>query len=592
MFSTKSITVLKVFWHHIWRYPKYVLSLLIVLPVAILVENYLPPLIIASIINKLSHNHYASSQLWSVFGSSIIFYAVLVFVGSFVFWRLVDSFMWKLEANVQRDMARRVFNHLLTQSASFHANSFGGSLVSKTNKLMGAYIRFADTTAFQVMPLLSGLIFTFVILISRAPLFVMILLIVSITYIAVAFFITKRVRYFSELQANAETTQTGYLADAVTNVMAVKSFAGLDFENARFDEITTNTKDRTLDIMREHRRQLNYLTSFTNALSIVAVVMAVVGVVILKNNIATVYLILTYTASIAGQLFNFGTSSLRNYNRAFGDASDMAGILYFEPEVKDPEKPEKVKIKKGGIIFSHVDFTHEGAGEALFHNLNLVIKPGEKVGLVGHSGSGKSTFTRLLLRFSDIDGGEILIDGQNIAHITQDDLRQNLAYVPQEPIMFHRSLADNISYGPVKATKEEVLKAAKLAHADEFIEALPKKYETLVGERGVKLSGGQRQRIAIARALLKNAPILVLDEATSALDSESERLIQDALWQLMTDRTAIIIAHRLSTIQKMDRIIVLEDGEIREEGSHKDLLTKNGTYAQLWKHQSGGFIDE
>jgi ATP-binding cassette subfamily B protein len=245
------------------------------------------------------------------------------------------------------------------------------------------------------------------------------------------------------------------------------------------------------------------------------------------------------------------------------------------------------------VTFKDVTFTHDGADDALFQDFNLSIAPGEKVGLVGHSGSGKTTFTRLLLRFSDIQGGEILVDGQNIAGVTQDDLRSRIAYVPQEPMLFHRTISENIGYGIAKPDMKKVETAAKLAHADEFIQLLPKGYDTLVGERGVKLSGGQRQRIAIARAMLKDAPILLLDEATSALDSESEVLIQDALWKLMEGRTAIVIAHRLSTIQKMDRILVLEDGKVIEQGSHKQLLKKkNGVYAKLWAHQSGGFIDD
>jgi ATP-binding cassette subfamily B protein len=212
--------------------------------------------------------------------------------------------------------------------------------------------------------------------------------------------------------------------------------------------------------------------------------------------------------------------------------------------------------------------------------------------LVGHSGGGKTTLIRLILRFMDIDGGEILIDGQNIANITQDDLRRSITYVPQEPLLFHRTLAENIGYGKLDATAEETVKAAKLAHADEFIKVLPKGYDTLVGERGIKLSGGQRQRVAIARAMLKDAPIILLDEATSALDSESEVLIQDALWKLMEGKTTVVIAHRLSTIQKMDRIVVLDNGEIAEEGSHKELLEKDGTYATLRAHQSGGFLED
>ncbi len=275
-----------------------------------------------------------------------------------------------------------------------------------------------------------------------------------------------------------------------------------------------------------------------------------------------------------------------------GDAYDMIQILNQKPEVKDPEHPEKSKISDGDLKFVNVNFTHEGAGDALFQNLSLHVKAGEKVGLVGHSGSGKTTFMRLVLRFSDINGGEILIDDQNIASITQDDLRSKIAYVPQDPIMFHRTLAENINYGEEEVSQEQVVKAAKFAHADEFINQLPDGYKTLVGERGIKLSGGQRQRIAIARALLKDAPLIVLDEATSALDSESEVLIQDSLWKLMEGRTAIVIAHRLSTIQKMDRIIVMEDGAIAEEGTHKDLLEAKGTYAKLWAHQSGGFMED
>ena len=225
-------------------------------------------------------------------------------------------------------------------------------------------------------------------------------------------------------------------------------------------------------------------------------------------------------------------------------------------------------------------------------NFHLDIKPGEKIGLVGPSGGGKTTITKLLLRFMDIQDGSITIDGQDIAAISQQDLRSYIAYVSQEPILFHRSLYDNIRYGKLGATKHEVLAAARHAHADEFIDSLPEGYETLVGERGVKLSGGQRQRIAIARAMLKDAPILVLDEATSALDSESEVLIQDALWKLMESKTALVIAHRLSTIQKMDRIIVLDKGSIVEQGTHTELINQKGVYAKLWAHQSGGFLED
>jgi len=235
---------------------------------------------------------------------------------------------------------------------------------------------------------------------------------------------------------------------------------------------------------------------------------------------------------------------------------------------------------------------HNRDDDYLFDKFNLKINSGEKIGLVGHSGGGKTTITRLLLRFMDIESGQILIDNQDISKMSQHDLRMQIGYVPQEPIMFHRSILENIRYGRLEASDTEVHQAAQMAHATEFIEKLPQQYQTLVGERGIKLSGGQRQRVAIARAMLKNAPILILDEATSALDSENEKAIQGALWKLIEGRTTIVIAHRLSTIQKMDRIIVLEDGKIAEEGSHRKLLLKNGVYAGLWKHQSGGFLEE
>jgi ATP-binding cassette subfamily B protein len=270
----------------------------------------------------------------------------------------------------------------------------------------------------------------------------------------------------------------------------------------------------------------------------------------------------------------------------------MTEILAIQPGVMDPEKPQKSRITKGAITFEAMTFTHPENDEPLFHGLDLSIKPGEKIGLVGHSGSGKTSLTKLLLRYNDIDAGEINIDGQSIAKITQEELRRHIAYVPQEPLLFHRTIQENIAYGKPDATEEEIIAAARKAHAHEFIQKLAKGYDTLVGERGVKLSGGQRQRIAIARAILKDAPILVLDEATSALDSESEKLIQEALWELMKGRTAIVIAHRLSTVQKMDRILVLDNGKITEQGTHADLVKQQGTYAQLWAHQSGGFLED
>jgi len=583
---------LRVYWQHASRYPKYLVGIFVSLPVTVLVSYFLPPLILANVLDRLSRHDYTPGNVWGSFGTVLLAYALLVLIGGILAWRVVDAFMWRLEASVERDITQHVFDHLLRQSAGFHANKFGGSLVSQSNKLFGSYVRFADTTVFQVLPMLFGILIAAVILGRRAPLFAILMVVLSIIFIISSFFSTRNVRKLNAAVANAESKQTGYLADGITNIMAIKSFAGMDFENDQFGKVTEKTKQKVLKLMRGSQKHMAFLSLATSPISALALVMAVVGVMVLNANLATVFLIFSYATLIVRQLWDFGNTSLRNYNRAFGDATDMVEILQIVPEVKDPINPEKPRISQGAIVLKGVDFTHEDAGEALFHNLSIVISSGEKIGFVGHSGSGKTTFTRLLLRFSDIDGGEILIDGQNIARITQDDLRRHIAYVPQEPIMFHRTLMENIRYGQQDASDQDVFAASKVANSHEFITKLPQGYGTLVGERGVKLSGGQRQRVAIARAMIKNAPILVLDEATSSLDSESEVLIQDALWKLMEGRTAIVIAHRLSTIQKMDRIVVLEDGKIVEQGSHKKLLAKGGTYAQLWKHQSGGFLEE
>jgi ATP-binding cassette subfamily B protein len=589
--SDKTKAVAAYYWRHALIYPGSVTGVLLAVPLTVLVNNFLPTLIMANMLSRLSQHHYIDHQMWRSFGPELVAYVILMLIGILT-WRLVDIFVWKLEKNVESDIAEEVFGHLLDQSADFHANNFTGSLVSQNSKLLGGYIRVADTTIFQVYPLISGLLFAAIILSGRAPLYVALLLTFAVIYIINALIVSRPVRRLSQDYAAAESQQTGFLADALTNSMAVKSFAGGAYERKRFHEATSETKQRLSRFAVAHSFQSVFLGLPNRLISSVSLIAAVVSVLYFHANIGTVFLILSYTSSIVDQLFSFGNNSLRNYNRAFGDASDMVETLAISPTIQDPKLPQDLEIHDGAIRFNHVSFSHQGVDEALFENLDLDIKSGEKVGLVGHSGSGKTTFTRLLLRFSDVDDGEILIDNQNIAQITQDDLHRSIAYVPQEPIMFHRSLNDNIRYGRPTASDKEVIAAAKVAHADEFILTQPDGYETLVGERGVKLSGGQRQRIAIARAMLKDAPILLLDEATSALDSESEALIQDALWKLMEGRTAIVIAHRLSTIQKMDRIVVLDNGKIVEQGTHKQLIKLGGTYASLWERQSGGFIED
>jgi ATP-binding cassette subfamily B protein len=585
--------VLMFYWRAARRYPRLVLGCVLAVPLTVAVNTVLPPLIITDVLNRLARHDYVSGQLWAGFGSSLIGYAVVTILGGVLTWRIVDFFAWRLEARVERDLARRCFGRLIDQSADFHADTFGGSLVSQTNKLLTSYVRIADTTIFQLLPLVCLLTGIVGIMVPRAPMYSVLLAGFSVLYIVAAIYLSGPVRREGARHSVAESAQTGSLADAVTNVMAIKSFAGEQHERERFDAITDRTHDSLMRLSRTHMRQTAYFGGLTSTIAVVALTVAVYAVVSLDAEVGTVFLIVSYTASVVQQLFAFSNSSLRAYNRAFGDASEMIETLALESSVRDPLRPQSVRVGAGEIAFENVVFQHAGASRPLFSGFSLRIEPGERVGLVGHSGAGKSSFTRLLLRFSDVAGGRILLDGQDIAEVTQHDLHASIAYVPQEPLLFHRSIRENIAYGNRSASTEAIERVAADANVTEFVRTLPAGFDTLVGERGVKLSGGQRQRIAIARAMLKNAPILVLDEATSALDSESEVLIQDALWRLMQGRTTIVVAHRLSTIQRMDRIVVLDEGRIAETGSHHELVDRpGGIYASFWAHQSGGFLRE
>jgi ATP-binding cassette subfamily B protein len=589
--TTKQI--LKVYWQHAWRYPTLVIGLLIAVPAAIVSFRLLPPIIAAHIFSRLSRGDYTKGDVWGSFGHDLLLYAVLIIAGGMLVWRIVVILVWKLEGLVVRDLYRSMFGQLMKLDSAFHSDTFGGSLVSQTNKLTGSYIRLSDTFTFQLYTLLISFAFISVSLYSKAPLFVWLLLIFSSLFIIFTVILSRRVRELSAKEAKAQNKTTGFLADAITNVMAIKAFSSVQFEEKRFNDATENTRQRTVDVMWSSTKRDLFASSITTTVQVMALIVSAISVVVLSADVSTVFLMLTYSALMADRLWEFSSSALRNYNRSMGDAQEAVTTLNRVPSVQDLPEPEPLRIGDGAIEFADMHFSHaESTGQVLFESFNLSINPGEKIGLVGRSGSGKTTLTKILLRFMDIDDGKILIDGQSISDISQDDLRSVLAYVPQEPLLFHRSVFENIAYGRPKATQAEVEHVSKLAHAHEFIKDLPHGYDTLVGERGIKLSGGQRQRIAIARAMLKDAPILVLDEATSALDSESEKFIQDALWKLMEGRTAIVIAHRLSTIQKMDRIVVLENGEIIEQGTHHELLANKATYSQLWAHQSGGFIEE
>lgn len=584
----KNGQTLRLFWQLSAKYPVRFALILIIPVTTVIVGAFIGPYIISQFFTKLQTGEtFTMASVMPL----IIAYALTQIYGEIIGWRVVLYCAWTLETAAQRDLLGRIFTHLTGQSMSFHNNRFGGSIVSQTQKLFGSYERFTDTLVFQAIPILTSVIAAFVILSFIFWQYAFALLIISLIFFLFIVMGTRRMTHYNTAESQASTATTGRLADVVTNIMAVKSYGQEESELIGYTEKVSTWRGKSLATMRSFLGLSTGYSALIAILNTTALVMAIIAVQQKQIEAGVVYLCVSYTFTVARQLWEMNSVG-RNYNRIMGDSYDMVEILQMEPAIKDPENPEDSKISRGSISFKDVTFSHDEQGEALFKNLSFSVKPGEKVGLVGHSGSGKTTLTKLLLRFSDIDSGSISIDGQDIRNIKQAELRSHIAYVPQEPMLFHRSIAENINYGNDHNDQRTIESISKMANAHEFIVDLPDGYETLVGERGVKLSGGQRQRVAIARAMIKNAPILVLDEATSALDSDSEELIQDALWKLMDRRTAIVIAHRLSTIQKMDRIIVMDKGSIVEQGSHKELVRLNGTYAKLWAKQSGGFIED
>jgi len=555
----------------------------------LVVTIFVGPLIIAQLLSIVQHNQlHDAKNLWTL----IALYGVSELWSSVIGWRLVLYLVWTFETAMQRDLYARCFSKLTNQTLFFHSNKFGGSLVSQTNKLVGAVESFWDTIIWSVLPLVISLVGSIIVLSTLLWQYALFLLIFSIVFSIVVYYGSKPMAKLTKKEAKSSNKLNGQLADVISNVLAVKSSGAEATEQKFFTKTVNSWRDSSLDVMRGFLKVSTIYSSINMVIKIGAIAFAVYAA---QNNlvsVASVYLIITYTGSVAHELWNMN-GIMRNYNRIIGNANDMVEILQTPTTLID-KSDSKLKVTNGEISMDKIIFTHdEGQGDTLFHDFSLEIKPGEKIGLVGASGSGKTTLTKLLLRFADIDSGKITIDGQDISEVTQASLRAKIAYVPQEPLLFHRSVRENIAYGRPDATDAEIEEAAKKAGAYDFIVGLKDGFDTMVGERGIKLSGGQRQRVAIARAILKDAPILVLDEATSALDSESEALIQKSLETLMENRTSIVIAHRLSTIAKLDRIIVLKNGKIVEDGSHDELINKKrGVYAKLWARQSGGFIEE
>jgi ATP-binding cassette subfamily B protein len=543
------------------------------------------------IVDRVQASPVSADQVLPVFGPYVLALLVVNAVGQ-TLSKLQDYSVYKLEINGDYQLSRLCFDTLSNQSMTFHNSRFGGSLVSQTSRFVSGYSGLVDVVTYSLWPTLASIVLTVGILAPIAPLFVAILVVMLVLYVVIAYGMYRRILPLSAEASRAQNKLSGVLSDAVTNILAVKTYGREDYERGLF-----TTADREAMAAENINMRATMRRGFTTS-ALITVIMFVVSIFVVGGNAwfgisaGTLVMMFTYTYNLTMR-FNYFNSMMQRINRALGDAAEMTRVLDEPTLVADDEDAKPLEVTEGRIDFENLRFRYPDApkDDYVFEDLNLHIPAGQRVGLVGRSGSGKTTLTKLLLRLDDVQEGRVLVDGQDVSHCTQQSLRRQVAYVPQEALLFHRSIRENIAYGKPDATEEEIRRAAEEANALEFIERLPDGFDTMVGERGVKLSGGQRQRVAIARAILVDAPILVLDEATSALDSESEALVQGALENLMRGRTSIVVAHRLSTVASLDRIVVLANGEVVEDGTHHELVERGGEYASLWNRQTGGFLE-
>lgn len=511
--------------------------------------------------------------------------ALLVGMRYFTFWGIV-----RLTLANMGDVARTAFARVQRLSTEWQANSFAGSTVRKISRGMWAFDTLNDTLLLALLPSLLVLGGSTLLLGLRWPVMGAVVAVGCIAYVAQATFLSLLYVAPASLLSNRwDTRLGGALADAVTCNAVVKAFGAEAREDARLTGILAKWRART---RRAWMRGTYSGTAQAASLLLLRTVVVALVLWLWWQGRATpgdVTWVLTTYFVVHGYLREIG-QHISVLQRSVNDMHEMVLLHGEPPGVADRPGARPIEIARGEIVFDRVEFRY-GADRVLYRDFSLTVAAGERVGLVGHSGSGKTTFVKLIDRLYDVSGGEIRIDGQNIAQVTQASLRSRIATVQQDPVLFHRSLSENIGYGRPGASQDAIEHAARLANAHDFIARLPKGYATLVGERGVKLSGGERQRVALARAFLADAPILILDEATSSLDSESEALIQEAMLRLMANRTAIVIAHRLSTVRALDRILVFDRGRVVEEGSHTSLLAQNGIYRRLLQVQAAGLVE-
>jgi len=593
--------VLKYFWQ-IMRRSKTSFFTVIILTIMSSTLDVVIPLQYLKLWNVLTANNFT---VVSVAQSIIIFVLLLNFI-RWVMRRISGFALAYFEAETMAGLREQAFSYLIGHSHSFFANNFSGSLTQRINRYTRAFEKIIDRMMADGLPLVVRSLGTVIAIYSLLPKYAYILGVFCIIFLLTAFIYIRLKLKYDVITSEADSKTTGAFADSIGNHSSIQLFTGHEYEEERVGEIIQEQKKKT-EFNWYLWEGLGSIESFYS-LGIEFIIFWVVigdwklGLITLP----VIVLLQNYLIRLIENLWSFG-SIVRAYYESFADAEEMVVILSTPYEIAD--KPTQIigDIKGlnqsngliartslsevlGKIVFDDVTYIYENNNNKVLNNFSLTIPVGQKIAMVGSSGAGKTTFVRLLMRLFNLNAGKITIDGIDISGISQKNLREKISFVPQDPVLFHRTLLENIRYGRREATDEEVLTAAHLAHCDEFIDSLPKGYETYVGERGVKLSGGERQRVAIARAILKNAPILILDEATSSLDSHSESLIQDALHTLIKGKTTIVIAHRLSTVREMDRIIVLEKGKIIEDGIHEELIKKKGgLYKKLWDLQAGGF---
>ncbi|MBC7868591.1 ABC transporter ATP-binding protein [Candidatus Saccharibacteria bacterium] len=575
---------LELYWQQIRKYKISFFIALVSIPLAALLIDTLLPYFFSQTIGGLAGND-----------ESVIWRNLLLAAGFGLSGAIINLIgfqaLTRHEAYVRVSLSDTTFESLMRKDMRFFVDEKVGALTSRFIDFIRSQVNLQDLLIIRtlgfVLSVSTGLV---IVAVQSWLLAVVICFLIIGLIIQVKWSLKKRAPWRHERKTLTGEIH-GSIADAFTNNLVVKTFAG---ENQEITVISRKNK-----LFRElFLKDIGFIAKEGSARVALMIIVQIIAISLCsylvlhgQMEIALAIFTLTYLQRIASQIFALG-DILNGYDQALLEAAPMSDILAQPSVVNDKPNAFPLHHITPTIELTDVSYRYADAGEDVLQNITLSIPAGQKVGLVGQSGAGKTTITHLLLRFSDISDGSITIGGHDIRDVSQESLRKNIAYVPQEPMLFHRSLRENIAYGKTDATDEEIEKAIKQANAFEFIDKLPKGLSTIVGERGIKLSGGQRQRVAIARAILKDAPILVLDEATSALDSQSEKLIQDALSKLMQGRTSIVIAHRLSTIAKLDRIIVLDNGEIAEQGSHAELLKQKGIYAKLWSHQSGGFIEE